>query len=1328
MARRLVGGFAVLLATIALAGMGTLAGAGPAAAQTGSLLVDETFAGTSAADANFVPLGDACLTAATTAPPAGHSTLGVCSSRTQSPPATTPGFLQLTDARTNRTGAVLYNRALPANGGIDITFEQYQYGGSGADGIGFFLVDGAAELTATGAEGGSLGYAQKTNIPGVHAGFLGVGLDGYGNFSNDTEGRGTGCPTPSPFTGLHPDAVVLRGPGEGLIGYCFLTANTSLPGSLRSTTATGANPAPAKRTVHIRVTPGATPTVTVDIDFANGAGFQTVLTHTLSTPLPPTFKFGLSGSTGGSTDVHLIRELSVTSLEPLPEINLIKQVAITTPPQPPAYVLGATVPYQFVVTNTGADTLQNVLVSDPAIADLNCPSTTLGPAGSPTATMICTGTHVITAEEIQHPTFSNTATVTAVNSLGTQLSDDDTATVDLASTPELTKEAVDPVVIAGNPVGFKITLFNPGPPSPLSGLTLTDPLPAAPGVNWTIAHQYGPATCTINGTPPSQTLDCGTFTLQVGERQFVQVASATLPSTPCVTLHNMATSGSPVTGTRHASDDVIVDCRGSLTVTKTITGPAAGRQGEVTVRVNCGGTDLPDFVIPAGATGTHSKTYTGLTAGQQCVVSEIHDGATAMVIATITGDDQQMVIGPGTTAILALTDRYDFAPGSLTVSKLIGGPASGRQGQVIVHVACTRGTTSTFSGAFPIAAGSAAGRYTHTFDNIPAGSTCTVTEPTDGATTAVTVTTTGVPQTVRVPAAGAEHASTITDIYRFVPGSLRVTKTIAGSAAGQQGEVVIHTVCNGTPLSPDLFIAAGRTTPQSHTYPGIPAGQRCTVTETQDGATDAVQVTTTGNGQTVRVPAGGTAHAELTDTYTPRPPGTLQVTKVVTGPAAGAQGRVVIHSVCNGTALSPDLVVPAGSDPGDYSHTYTDVPAAASCTVTETADGASPMVTVATTGSPQTVTVPTGAGASAAVIDTYDYVSGTLTVSKTIAGPAAGRQGAVVLGVVCDGTALPDFTVPAGAGTGTTSHTYRDVPGNSACTVTENADGSTPTVTATITGDDGRTVTVPPAGAAHAAIADTYEPIGGALDVDKLIAGPAGGRQGPITIRVACTIDGSTTFTGTAHIGAEAVGSIRHRFDDIPSSSVCTITEPINGATNAITATVEGSPHTVTIPPNESALGSLTNSYDFKPGALTVTKTISGPAAGRQDTITIHTECNGHPVLPDLRIPAGTPAGTISHAYSDLPGQALCMSSEQLDGSTEAVTVTILSDRQFRTVEPAGTTFAALADAYHPARLVSGPGLAATGPRVSLQPLLTIAAAAIVTGLLLTIAARRREP
>lgn len=434
---------------------GLLAPAATAAQPTPTPLVQEDFTGATAPD--FTGYGSACLTGAPAdsgGPTTGAHPLGGCPPPSEAggpvppPGADGHGYLQLTDSKTNQSGAALYNSPVSSQDGLVVSFEQWQYGSVGvwdgekrpADGISFFLVDGDATLDAPGAFGGSLGYAQKNSadagrVPGVEKGYLGVGLDVLGNFFNDGEGRGTGCPddqkspagTAFPtISSTGPNMVTLRGPGDGLDGYCFLGATyngahsddqgweSSLPGRLQGpTTEVSDDPVqaerdlePSKRTVTVEISPAPDPVVTVWIDFHDGKGPQKVLSRPAPGPVPSTYRFGFAGSTGVWTDVHLIRNVVVG--KPAPALSLTKSVPDDLP-RP--LKVGDTVPYSYTVTNTGNTPLTDVTVTDDRLGSVSCPEATLAPGEQ----VICTASATVTAEDAERGRLDNTATATAVH-------------------------------------------------------------------------------------------------------------------------------------------------------------------------------------------------------------------------------------------------------------------------------------------------------------------------------------------------------------------------------------------------------------------------------------------------------------------------------------------------------------------------------------------------------------------------------------------------------------------------------------------------------------------------------------------------------------------------------------------------------------------------------------------------------------------------------------------------------------------------------------------------------------------------------------------------
>jgi autotransporter-associated beta strand protein len=220
------------------------------------------------------------------------------------------GWLRLTTAGTLQATSAYYNTAFTAAGAtVYAKFDYEAYGGTGADGITFFLFDGSVPFSV-GANGGSLGYAQKTlagggesNQSGLAGGYLGVALDEFGNFSAASEGRVGGYNGGG--TARVPDSIAVRGPEAS--GYAYLGGSGTLAQSIDSVT----RPTQVN-TVQVLVT--ATNQLTVTLQ-QGGTSPQTVLQMDLSGyARPDTLKFGFSAGTGASTNFHDVRNLNVTTL------------------------------------------------------------------------------------------------------------------------------------------------------------------------------------------------------------------------------------------------------------------------------------------------------------------------------------------------------------------------------------------------------------------------------------------------------------------------------------------------------------------------------------------------------------------------------------------------------------------------------------------------------------------------------------------------------------------------------------------------------------------------------------------------------------------------------------------------------------------------------------------------------------------------------------------------------------------------------------------------------------------------------------------------------
>ena len=88
-------------------------------------------------------------------------------------------------------------------------------------------------------------------------------------------------------------------------------------------------------------------------------------------------------------------------------------------------------------------------------------------------------------------------------------------------------------------------------------------------------------------------------------------------------------------------------------------------------------------------------------------------------------------------------------------------------------------------------------------------------------------------------------------------------------------------------------------------------------------------------------------------------------------------------------------------------------------------------------------------------------------------------------------------------------------------------------------------------------------------------------------LRTVCTLDGETVLDETFTIPANSTGTESTQYEDLTVGTECTVTETQDGSTETIgVATVLPDP--VTIAAGAGVEATVTNTYTFNPGSLTV--------------------------------------------------------------------------------------------------------------------------------------------
>ena len=106
-------------------------------------------------------------------------------------------------------------------------------------------------------------------------------------------------------------------------------------------------------------------------------------------------------ATADSDQTATVDHSETVNFTQAPAMTVLKSVTSTGP-----YVLGDTITYSIVATNTGNVTLTNVVVSDPLLT----PSSNTCASVAPGATCTLTGDYVVTQADLDAGSFTNTAT------------------------------------------------------------------------------------------------------------------------------------------------------------------------------------------------------------------------------------------------------------------------------------------------------------------------------------------------------------------------------------------------------------------------------------------------------------------------------------------------------------------------------------------------------------------------------------------------------------------------------------------------------------------------------------------------------------------------------------------------------------------------------------------------------------------------------------------------------------------------------------------------------------------------------------------------------
>ena len=352
---------------------------------------------------------------------------------------------------------------------------------------------------------------------------------------------------------------------------------------------------------------------------------------------------------------------------------------------------------------------------------------------------------------------------------------------------------------------------------------------------------------------------------------------------------------------------------GSLTVVKSVAGPKPA-EWDFTAHVVCVKEGSDDLVFDLALSDeSPSASHSNIAAGSVCTVTEPSHPGTTVVISPNNG----VVTVPTGGAEVDIVNTYPPTPGGLTVTKTVSGDTAPTDWTFVAHVVC--GNMDPFNLTLT------EGTPSQTRSNIPAGTTCTVTEPDSQNATTVTITpNNGV---VTIPS-GSNTQVGILNTYPSSTGGLTVAKSVTGGNRPDEWSFTAHVECTPPQVEDSVVRASSvnsfdlvlTSDDPTVTRTGLPAGTTCTVTEPDHKG--ATTVTITPNGGVVTITAGQDSEVDITNNFPSSPPPVIPP-PVVTNTPSTPLVSVVKTNDAGGNAFAKSNVAKDAGDKVDFLATIT---------------------------------------------------------------------------------------------------------------------------------------------------------------------------------------------------------------------------------------------------------------------------------------------------------------------------------------------------------------------------------------------------------------------